>query len=808
MGKEPAGGAGPLRGVRVLEAGGGISVSFCGRLFADLGADVIKVEPPEGDPCRRFGPFPQGRDESALSGTFLALNLSKRLVRLDLADRSARSNFFTLVHRADLLVQNLTPREMAAAGTSPEAVAEANPGLVNVCITPFGLNGPFRDFEGSDLIAFHTGGVARFLIGQVEEPESTPPVRAYGSQAEFVAGVTAACAGMIALYGVASDGKPKAGRSLSQSKGRPAPGSVIDVSMQEAMASMFPAQLAHYALEGKLAPRRRELDGGGTTVCVLPASDGFVAISPREEHQWQAWIGVMGNPVWVGEPRFKDKPSRAANWDDLFELMSAWSRKHRKADIVAAAQATHVPSFPWATPSDHLRSPQLTHRGFFRAVEHPDAGMLAVPGSPFGFPQDELPEARPPVTLSEAAARTAWNMGPEAGQDSELPKPRARPGRAPAGRRPRAHLPLEGVRVFDLSWVIAGPACTRYLAAMGAEVIKVEAPGRPDPSRPGHLHEVLGQNKLGVALDLKSPLDFDIAREIIRHSDVVVENFATGVMERLGLGNEQLRALRPDLVVASASGMGRTGPEAGMVAYGTLLQGYTGFSGLNGLPDRPPSIGMAWTDFVCGLAMAFATVAALYDRHRTGKGARIDLSMVETQLMTMPGPILDYVMQGRIAAPTGNRDPLFAPHNVYRCKGDDRWLAVTVLNESQWRALCGLISVPSDWRKWGDAERKANEDRIDEAITEWASGQIDMEAMMRLQALGIPAGASLTAEDLYRDPHLAARDFFVTPIDGRDNSPKLPGLPWRCHPAVPVPRRAPGIGEHTKQIGQRFATAV
>ena len=208
----------------------------------------------------------------------------------------------------------------------------------------------------------------------------------------------------------------------------------------------------------------------------------------------------------------------------------------------------------------------------------------------------------------------------------------------PAGLT-KGPLPLSGVRVLDFSWVIAGPTATRYLAAMGAEVIKIEAPGRGDPGRASELHMVLGQAKKSIVLDLKKPEAVAIAKALAANSDVLVENFATGVMDRLGLGAEALHAVAPNLIYISASGLGRTGPESHAVAYGTLLQCYAGFAGLNRHPGVPPRVGMAWLDPMCGLMLAFITAASVW-RRRTGAVARVDFSMVEAMLWTMAEPLL------------------------------------------------------------------------------------------------------------------------------------------------------------------------
>ena len=243
---------------------------------------------------------------------------------------------------------------------------------------------------------------------------------------------------------------------------------------------------------------------------------------------------------------------------------------------------------------------------------------------------------------------------------------------------------------MDFSWVIAGPTCTRYLAALGADVIKVEAPNRPDPGRASELHSVLGQTKRAIALDLKQPEAVQVALDLAARSDLVIENFATGVMDRLGIGEQALREANPNLILVSASGLGRTGPESGRVAYGTLLQCYTGVAALNGHPGRPPRVGMAWLDPMCGLMLALVAAATLFDRQASGRVHPVNFSMVEAMLWTMAKPLIDAQLDalGTPVEARGNASSKYAPHGVYRAhsptESDDAWLSLAVRNDAKW----------------------------------------------------------------------------------------------------------------------------
>src|ERR1700722_12331439 len=526
-----------LAGFRVVQMGQGLAAAVCGRLLADVGAGVVCIDPDTATPLAAY------------------LNDGKPVMSRD------------ALATADLIVCEGRPAELRARQCDANAVRALNDAAALVFISPFGQSGPKANDPASDLTLMYSSGIARLLTGQVDDL-SEAPIRPVGEQSAFIGGLAAACAGMHAAQPHMS-------------------GAVIDVSIEEALATMAMTELAGAALHGRSRSRKRITDGNGATVCILPARDGYTAISPREDRQWAAWLAAMGSPAWGTDPRFARKSDRVANWDALHALMSEWSRQHDKQWIADTAQKARVPSFPLRELAEQLGSPQLRHRGFWR-TETIRGNPVKAPGPPFG------------LSLSAGTA-----MQPSQGG-----------------------LPLSGIRVLDFSWVIAGPTATRYLAAMGAEVIKVEAPGRGDPGRTSELHTVLGQAKKGIVLDLKKPEAVALARDLAANADVVFENFATGVMDRLGLGAAELRALNPNLLYVSASGMGRTGPEAQAVAYGTLLQCYVGFAGLNRHPEIAPRVGFAWLDPMCGLMLAFVVAAGIWRRQRAGEGARGGFSMV------------------------------------------------------------------------------------------------------------------------------------------------------------------------------------
>lgn len=670
-----------LTGFKLVQIGGGSAAAVCGRLLADVGAQVTCIDPGAG------------------SLLLDHLNYGKAVA----ADTTTQRNV--------LASANLIVREGPCDVTELRRV---NASATIVTISPYGETGPQADDLATDLTLFFASGISRLLTGQVDDLAEAP-IRPVGEQSAFIGGLAAACAGMHASLG-------------NQ------PGASIDVSIHEALATLAMTELARAGLGRKSWERKRLTDGNGATVTILPASDGYAAISPREEKQWASWLEAMGSPAWGDDPRFAKKANRVSNWDALHALMSQWSRQHDKQSIADTAQRAHVPSFPLREVAEHLDTPQMRHRRYY-APQDLAGKTIQRPGTPFG--------------LSFVASNRRQET-------------------------PKGPMPLSGIRVLDFSWVIAGPTTTRYLAAMGAEVIKVEAPGKGDPGRATELHSVLGQAKKSIAVDLKKPQAVEVVRALAAKSDILIENFATGVMDRLGLGAEALKAVNPNLIYISASGMGRTGPDAQAVAYGTLLQCYSGFAGLNRHPDVPPRVGFAWLDPMCGLMLAFVAAAALWHRQRVGGVARVDFSMIEAMLWTMAEPLVATQL-GSPAKPMGNASRHHAPHGAWRCAGNDDWISVVVRTDAEWRGLCDLVPGLADMAALDSGQRREAQPVIDAALTAWAVARSAAAAAESLSKAGIPAAALARHGDLVQSPHLAVRGFW-----DKQETGVVPGLPWRA----------------------------
>ena len=317
--------------------------------------------------------------------------------------------------------------------------------------------------------------------------------------------------------------------------------------------------------------------------------------------------------------------------------------------------------------------------------------------------------------------------------------------------------PLAGVRIADFSWIIAGPTATRHLALMGAEVIKVGSSRRPDPSTNGSAFHVYNQSKRYAAMNLSKPRGKALAVELVAQCDVVVENYAAGVFERLGLGYDVLSQARPDLVMVASSGTGHSGPDRDYVAYGSLLQHYTGWNSISGYPEQEPIKGGLWADPWVGMELAMITLAALNQRAASGVGQYVDFSMAEALSASLPEALLEYQMTGAEPTPTANDDDQASPHSVYKCAGEDRWIAIEVHDDKQWRALCSVIGR-GDWLEDEALStiegRRERSDEIDAAIAAWTSKLDDWLAFDLLQNAGVPCGPSLDMGRLHAERQL------------------------------------------------------
>ncbi len=781
----------PLDEVTVVECGHGVSAAFAAKLLAAFGARVIKVEPPQGDVTRRRGPFPHDVPDPDKSGVFLYLNSGKRGVTLDLEDSHDRRALDHLLAGADILIHNIAPQRRATCELESAELCARYPGLVVTAISAYGGFGPRAHYHAYELQAAHGSGIAS-LTPRFSPFPDLPPLKFVGHQAELQGGLHAAFATLGAWW----------------HRRRTGCGQAVDVSEQECIAAMLSLSFLPY--EGRHVTRL----GGGTNVVpwgVFDCRDGQIFLICGDDEQWMRLVELMGNPDWGRDDLFKHQEARYQNQDALYALIGEWTKTRDTRQLWREAQRRRIPAAPVNAMADVYGDEQLQARNFFIPLPGSDLndGEVLAPGLPMksdamvprlggraprlGEHNRDIPRATPPKTRRDAIAPPTHDL-------------------SGAG-------PLAGIRVADFSWVWAGPYCGLQLAHLGAEVIRVETAKRPCLSRSIHPYadnkiginraghyDQWNMSKLSLALDVATPQGAQVARDLVRHCDVVIENFTPGVMERLGLGYAALSAIRPELVMVSLTGYGQNGPYNKDMAYGGLIGAQSGLYTQTAYPgDKPREVGITYADPTAGVWGALFVMAALAHREVTGRGQHIDLSMYEVMAAMLAEPLLEYAINRREPAPLANRDPWMAPHNCYKAAGDaEQWVAIAAGTEREWRALCtamGRASLADDPRFSSAAARKRNEEELDRIIAQWTSVRDRWEISATLQRAGVAAIPTFLDTDLLEDPHLRQRGYFVTLEHRETGTRPLPGMPYSMsRTPLRVRRAAPCLGQDTEHV--------
>ena len=747
-----------LAHLRVLDLSDGGAL-LCGQILADLGADVIQLEPPGGAAARRLGPYAGGAADPERSLFWWSYARGKRGLVLDLDTEAGRRELRELAQGADVLIESGAPGALAQRGLDYAELAARNPALVWVSITPFGQDGPRAHEAASDLTVLAAAGPLA-LTGDADRA----PVRVVVPQAFLHAGAEAAVGALVALHERTHSGL----------------GQHVDVSAQQ--AATIATQAYILATPVGAAPCTRIAGGvkaGPLRVeFTYPAKDGFVSIT----HLFGTTVGPATRRLmeWVYDCGGCDEATRDKDWIGYTELLisgaepiaefervkrviAACTASKTKAELLQVALDRALLMAPVRTLAEVIESEQLAARGYVETLASADGRAVRHPG-PFA----KLPAM--PIRYRRRAPRL----------DEHAAEIRAEHRAAPRAVAPAAspRRPLEGVKVLDFMWAVAGPLATRAFADHGATVIRIESSRRLDVCRTilpfvggkvgaenAALFHSTNVGKRMLTLDPSKPEGCAAVLDLVRWADVVCESFTPGVMKKLGLDYETLRQLKPDLIMLSTCLMGQTGPLAGFAGYGNLAAAMTGFYELTGWPDRAPAGPFgAYTDYIAPRYNAAALLAALEHRRRTGAGQHIDLSQAEAALHFLAPAILDHTVNGALPTRDGNRDRELAPHGVYPCAGDDRWLALAVRDDRDWRALCAVMGEPalaSDSRFATAAARLARCEELDARVAAFTAPLEMHELERRLHAAGVPASGVYDSPEAARDPQLLHRGHFV-----------------------------------------------
>jgi crotonobetainyl-CoA:carnitine CoA-transferase CaiB-like acyl-CoA transferase len=789
-----------LDGLIVLDLSENISGPYCTKLLGALGAEVIKIEKPDtGDPSRQLGPFPDDVPHLEKSALFLYLNTNKKSVTLDLTQSKQLGQFKKLVEKADILVENFAPGVMSQLGLDYDTLSKINSELVMESITDFGQTGPYRHYKGGRLVNYALSGYT-----YVNGDPKREPLTGGGEQPAYQGGINGYVSALSAIL-------------MREKTGQ---GQYIDVSIHECMSTIHQFTVNRYIYSGKIQPRfgNRYMYSYPTTI--YPCKDGLVSIAPSSDEQGENLLLMMGMEHLLEDPRFQTGFHRLENADAFDEAVNDWFLDRTRKEIVEASQEWRIPAAYVNNMKDVLEDDQYLARDFWKKIVHPEAGEQPYAATPFKMSETPAQPERAPL-LGEHNQEIL-------GETAEFIETGTRKRRSePQKTKSRVALPLAGVRVLDLTRVWSGPLASRVLADLGAEVIHilgritiptVEYPQEvveilgvfPDnvrgekPWNRSSLNNELGRNKLSLTLELNTPEGLDLFKQLVQKSDVVIENFSPRVMPNFGLDYDALKSLNPRLIMCSMPGYGLTGPYRDYVSYGTNLDPASGLASLMGYAgDRAHMSGNAYPDPAAALHAASAILTALVYRQKTSRGQHIDLAQSESATCLVGEAVLGYALTGTIPYPNGNRHQLSAPQGIYRCQGDDKWVAVAVNTEEEWQGLLEVIDL--DELKSGrfstNESRMSHHDELDRLIETWTVQFSHQEVMQRLQQKGVPAGALWNAPELITDPQLNERGFYWE-IGHPDVGPKIYcGFPVQMSDVSEWPKRpAPCLGEHNAQV--------
>jgi crotonobetainyl-CoA:carnitine CoA-transferase CaiB-like acyl-CoA transferase len=788
-----------LDGVRVVDLSDDVAGGYGTRLFATYGADVIKVEPPDGDPTRRMASIRDGDPEASV--LFGYVNAGKRSVVLDAGDPAERTRLWELLLSADVVVESGAPGAWRTRGVDFAKLLGERPSIVVCSVTPFGQDGPRAQWRTTALTAFASGG-QMMLCG---EPE-LPPLKTAGHQAYYQGGLHVFSSCMTALFGARRTGR----------------GEWIDISMQEAQAASLegfgPAAMTRETDSERAGNQARAIWG------IYECADGYVGLASMAR-QTASVYRCIGQPQWAGDPAFANLLSTSENNDLVAALIAEWVGARTAKEVYAESDRHRAPFALIPTARDLLDWEPFRASGFWREVDHPVLGRHSLPSGPFAIDGDRGLSRRAPL-LGEHTGEVVGELQKGRPVANE---PRAREALAPL---------LFGLRVLDLTQVWAGPYAARFLADMGADVIHIEGPTFPDAVRAvgragvprafntaSYFNEY-NRNKRDLVLDLHHPAGMAAFKTMVRRADIVMENWSVGVAEGLGIGYEELRAINPRVVMVQMPGFSQDGPEATRVGFGPSIEQMGGIVSLQGYPGGPPhKSGISYGDPVGGVVASGAIALALLEREKTGQGSKV----VVFQRDNVIGLVGEYLLAESIGRPLatrlGSRDIDFAPHNVYQAADDegraqlglaggvlqeysDTWVTIAVDSDEAWQRLVRVVddSRLEDPRYDAVEGRRADEDRIDAILGEWVCDQEAEACAARLQAAGVSAMPVLSPLMLVRDTHLNSRGYYPRVVHPDAGVVRTTHPVWRLQSRVqPRLRPAPGFGEHNAEVLRELA---
>jgi crotonobetainyl-CoA:carnitine CoA-transferase CaiB-like acyl-CoA transferase len=768
----------PLAGMRVVDLADEKG-ELCGRLLADLGADVIRLEPAEGAASRALPPFAPGSEASLY---FAVRNAGKRGAVVDLETDAGSKRLHALLENADVLVESTQPGTLERLGLGAKTLLARHPRLIVTSITDFGQDGPYRDYQGTNMVVVAMGGMLH-RAGILAKP----PVLIPGALAYDVAGIAGAFGSLLAFY----------------KRLRTGAGQHVDVSAMDATAGLSDWSLPNYSLNPQLGHR-----AGSGIYTLYRCADGFIRMIILVPKHWRALMEWVGHPKELADPKYDQFINRLMELNKIVAVLEGFFADKNKIEVAVEAQRRGIPATPLLRPGEVLDNEHTKARRTFRTLPVAPgleakvaSGFLSVDGERAG------PESGPPE-LGELGQR-GW---PERAERAGLAAVFERAPAPPAGGHP-----LRGLRVLDFGVGAVGVEIGRFLAEYGADVIKIESSNAPDFIRvimssymnPSFLSSSRSKRSFGV--DLRSERGRELMRQLVRGADVLIENSGTGTMQNLGFGAEQLRELNPRIVSVSSQSAGSSGPWQNWIGYGPNTHSFSGLQHLWNHPEdeeRPAGSTAVHPDHLIGRLGAMAALAGLIHRERTGTGSHYDLAQFETPINLMADLFAMESLAPGSVRPIGNTSTRGAPWSCLPCAGDDEWCVINVRSDMEWQRLRKAIGDPA-WAAdpaLDTAEgRMARRAAIDEGLTAWTSTREPREVMETLQAAGVPAGIVAHPGHHMSDPQLQHRGYAKLVVQPDYESLLLEGPPFLGSDLPePIVGPAPKLGEHTRDVAREI----
>jgi crotonobetainyl-CoA:carnitine CoA-transferase CaiB-like acyl-CoA transferase len=773
---------GPLAGLRVIELTNETG-RFAGKLLAESGASVVSLQRCFPGPTMLHTPPERG---GLLDWWFDA---GKQRVHIDLTTEEGRDDYRRLAALADLVVETEAPGRLTELELDHGDLVGANPRLVQVSLTPFGRTGPRADWQTSDLVAGALSGVLS-ISGTPDEA-----VGAWGRQNLNLGSMMACICGLAGVYSARETGR----------------GQHIDVSLHEVMTSSIENLFFQWWFPDVLPLPQRALRQGSLhwlgAYVVANAKTGACNVAPVPQPSVLfEWMTEEGDPEGAELSKLTIEEAMA-QMPRVMHAVKRFALTKDSGELFQEAQRRHLAFGEVQTVAQVAANPQYAFRGTFRPVEGYET--VRVPGPYAIFHGTPVGRQQPPPASNTAADAIAADWGSVA---AVAPTPEESRHRGPVS----AGKPLDGLRVVDFTWVLAGPFANRVLGDLGADVLKFQTAERAtlvnSPDFP--YFYVWNRSKRLVSLDMKKPDAIDVIRRIIEQADVLMENFSAGVLARWGLDYESVKAWNPGIVYVTMSGPGHEGPWSKMITYAPTIHALCGLTHLSNPTDRRDvGPGFSLNDHAAGLSSVVAVLSAIESRRRTGEGQHVDIAQMETGTYLIGPAVLDYLANEREAQPLGNADPFgqWCPNEVYRC-GDQHEVAVTCRTDEEWHRLCAAVG-------WGIAElardpsfatvsgRFARRGEIDERLREWCTTRTADAAVAALQGHGVPAGKVQDGGDLMADPQHVARGFFrlgTHAVFGERPYDRFPGL-WSGTDLEPYMLSGAYIGEHNFEVYAQLA---